>query len=205
MEARHPPSPRGLILCGGAGRRAGGIDKPLASHGGRPLVAAIAERLQPQVTGPLMISANRNQRRYTAWGTVIADRWPGFAGPLAGIASVLAALQRTADTGRTPQRPSQTRVVVCPGDAPTVPVDLVARLSAAVPGNAVAPPHFIHDGERAQPLFALLTLQHLPGLMSYLRSGRRSVLGWLDESGGVAVQDPRPELYQNLNRPQQAT
>ncbi|HRG17120.1 MAG TPA: NTP transferase domain-containing protein, partial [Pseudomonadota bacterium] len=57
----------GGILAGGRGLRMGGVDKGLVEHSGRALVAHMIERLQPQV-GSIVISANRNVDRYSAFG-----------------------------------------------------------------------------------------------------------------------------------------
>ncbi len=185
MQARHPQPLIGIVLCGGAGRRMGGADKPLQPWRGQTMVAQVVARLQPQVDR-VLISANRNHARYAQYGSVVSDRWPGFEGPLAGIASAV----RSAAAG------SDARFLVCPGDSPELPLDLGQRLAAA-PEND--PPRYIHDGDRPQPLFALLHSAHLASLEQYLRDGRRSVIGWLEAQGAEPVRDPRPKLYRNLN------
>lgn len=189
MQARHPQPLIGIVLCGGAGRRTGGADKPLLPWQGQTMVAQVVARLQPQVDR-VLISANRNHARYARFGSVVSDRWPGFEGPLAGIASALKSV--AAESG--------ARFLVCPGDSPELPRDLGARLAGSgAGGQGSEPPRYIHDGNRPQPLFALLHSAHLDSLEQYLRNGRRSVIGWLEQQGAQPVRDPRPSLYRNLN------
>lgn len=122
----HSPVPGavpGVILAGGQARRMGGGDKPLQPLGGRPLLAHVIDRLAPQVAG-LAISANGNPSRFAAFGLpVIADTLPDHPGPLAGILAGM-------DWARWLD-PSIRDIVTVPGDAPFLPHDLVARLTAA--------------------------------------------------------------------------
>jgi len=115
------PDTIGAILAGGLARRMGGGDKPLRLLGGRPLLARVAERLRPQVTG-LVLNANRNVERFAPYGwPIVADSVAGYPGPLAGV---LSALDWAAGEG-------MEWVVTVPGDAPFIPADLVSRLHAA--------------------------------------------------------------------------
>ncbi len=105
----------GLILAGGQGSRMGGVDKGLQLLRGQPLVEHAIARLQPQV-GSIAISANRNADLYRRYGfPVYGDHGdspePTFAGPLAGIATGLAAV-------------STDWMLIVPCDAPRFPLDL---------------------------------------------------------------------------------
>ena len=184
------PSPIiGAILAGGQARRLGGIDKGLVEMGGRPLVAWILDALGPQVDG-LVINTNRNLDIYGRYGVpVVPDRLPDHQGPLAGIAAVLA------------QVPPDGAVLTVPCDSPTPPADLAARLSAALEAGegdlAVA-----HDGERLQPLHALVPATLLPGLEAFLVNGGRKVELWLAEQRAAVVDfADRSGCFLNLNRP----
>lgn len=188
MQRRSPII--GAILAGGQARRLGGIDKGLVDIGGRPLVEWILDALLPQVDG-LVINANRNEDRYGRYGfPVVPDRLPNHQGPLAGIAAVLA------------QVPPDGAVLTVPCDSPIPPADLAARLSAALEAGrgdlAVA-----HDGERLQPVHALVPAPLLPRLETFLADGGRKVGLWL-ASQRVAVVDfaDRRDCFLNLNRPQ---
>ncbi len=164
---RRPVS--GLVLCGGAGLRFGGRDKPLELLQGRALVDWVLKRLAPQVDG-IWISANRHIAEYEArgWPVVLDDpAWQG-AGPLAGLQAGLRAC-----------RPGW--VLVCPGDMPLLPQGLAARLLNAVPpvrpslDGATVQAALVHDGRRVQPLLALVHTDVAPDLQHYLESDGRAV------------------------------
>ena len=102
----------------------GGQDKGLIPLAGRPLIAWVIAALTPQV-GRILISANRNQAAYAAFGhPVIGDEavgaeLAGFQGPLAGIAAAMTRME-------TPW------LLTLPCDAPLAPADLAPRLAAAL-------------------------------------------------------------------------
>lgn len=174
----------GVVLCGGEGRRLGGVEKPLLPLHDRPLVAHVLTRLAPQV-GRVIISANRDLDTYRAYGhSVIADDVPGL-GPLGGLASV-------APHVTTPW------MFCCPGDAPRFDPGLIVRLANAChdPCHAVYP----HDGERPQYLFLLVRTAVCSSLPRYLDGGGRSVHGWLAKIGASAVEMPDlTETFANVN------
>lgn len=148
----------GIILCGGRGRRMGGVDKPLELLNGRPLVRHVRERLTQQV-GRIVISANRSLDAYASFGDMIVTDIEAGLGPLEGIVSALALIE-------------SPWFFCCPGDAPRLDRTLVARLAAAATGvDAVIP----HDGEIAQPLFLLARSTLRPAIEAYLASGERAV------------------------------
>ncbi|TKA96174.1 molybdenum cofactor guanylyltransferase MobA, partial [Cereibacter changlensis] len=57
----------GVILAGGEGRRMGGADKALLPLAGRPLLAHVRDRLEPQVEA-LALSANGDAARFAGFG-----------------------------------------------------------------------------------------------------------------------------------------
>jgi molybdopterin-guanine dinucleotide biosynthesis protein A len=156
-----------VILCGGAGRRVGGADKPLLPFRGRPLVEHVAARVRPQVSH-LLVSANRNLERYAGYAEVVQDTLDGFAGPLAGVAAALTRCQTE-------------WLLVCPGDAPCLPHDLVARLASSVRTHGTPYPLAAvpHDGQRTQPLPFLVHRSLRDDLTLRLARGERSVQRWL--------------------------
>ena len=160
-----------IILCGGAGKRMGGADKPLLERAGRPLLEHILEELEPACAG-VLISANRNLETYRQYGEVVTDSEPN-RGPLEGIACAL-------ETLTTP------RAFVCPGDAPFVVAEIAKRLIDALNGSteqiAVA-----HDGNRRQPLHMVLSPDHAKSIRAYLDAGHRSVYGWLETQALIEV------------------
>ena len=132
--------------------------------GGRPLIEHILDLLTPQVSA-VIINANRNQKVYADLGhPVISDSMTDYQGPLAGFAAALAA----SDTDY---------IMTLPCDGPYVPTDLVRRLSAAIIDNeaelAVA-----HDGQRMQPVYALIPRSLLASLQEFLDAGDRKIDLW---------------------------
>lgn len=176
----------GVILAGGMGRRMGGADKGLQYLRGQPLVAWAIDRLAPQVDH-LLISANRNLAQYAAFGyPVLSDDIPDFAGPLAGLHAVLG----HADT---------PLVASVPCDTPWLPVDLVARLLAALQENT-AELAVARTPQRIQPLCCLMRRNVLPQLTRYLMSGGRKVMDWQASVNTVSVLfDSEADAFSNIN------
>lgn len=189
MSDTGRPPITGLVLAGGRGARMGGIDKGWVVHAGEPLVTAVLRRFAPQVDA-VLISANRNVEAYRALAPVVTDAATGvalemFAGPLAGVLAGL----RTATTDW---------VAFAPCDAPALPLDLVARLAAAVGDAAAAYP--VADGRR-QPVFALVRRATAPSLGEYLAGGGRAMHGWLDALGAIEVPFDDAAAFRNVNEP----
>jgi len=176
----------GLVLAGGRARRMGGIDKGLVDVAGRPLIAWVLDTLAPQ-TAKVCINANRSQAEYEAFGyPVIADRIGGYCGPLAGIAAGL-------------EHCTSDYLVSCPCDSPLVPPDLVSRLQQQLQADnaeiAVA-----HNGERLQPVFALIKRSLLASLQAYLDEGGRKIDTWYGQHAMTVVDfSDRPEAFININ------
>lgn len=176
----------GVALCGGEGRRMGGMEKPMLPLHGRPLVAHVLDRLAPQV-GRVIISANRELDAYRALGhPVISDQVPGL-GPLGGISSV-------APHVTTPW------MFCCPGDAPRLDTALVARLASATDEEIAAV--YPDDGTRRQYLFLLVRTSACRSLTAHLDGGARSVHGWLarNDAHAIAMHDLGPS-FANVNDP----
>jgi molybdopterin-guanine dinucleotide biosynthesis protein A len=173
----------GLILAGGRGRRLGSVDKGLALWQGRPLVEHALGRLTPQV-GAVLISANRNRERYGALGcSVVADADESFSGPLAGMLAGL--------------RAARTEwLAVVPCDAPQLPHDLVARLTAGMGGAAAAVATV--DG-RSQPVFCLLKTSLADRLAADLSAGLHATGRWLASIGAATVAFADARAFANLN------
>jgi molybdenum cofactor guanylyltransferase len=175
-----------VILAGGRGQRMGGVDKGLVELAGRALVGHVLAAVAPQA-GRVVIVANRSLEQYRALGVhVVSDSHPGYLGPLAGMLSGLEA----ADTAY---------VLTVPCDAPLVAGDLAARLGAALVESAgdVA---VAHDGERLQPVFALLRRDLAPRLQRYLEDGGRKIDRWYASlTMAVADMTERADTFVNVN------
>jgi molybdenum cofactor guanylyltransferase len=177
-----------IVLAGGRASRMGGTDKGLVELAGRPMIAHVLARLAPQVTH-VVINANRNLERYAAFGwPVIPDEETGFLGPLAGLAAGLGA-------ARTPL------VLTAPCDCPLLAPDLAARLYSALEseGAEIAVPF---DGERLQPVFAMVRREVAPSLAAYLGGGDRKIDRWFAQHRLARVDfSDRPENFVNVNDP----
>ncbi len=176
----------GIVLAGGQGRRMGGVDKGLQALRGRPMIAAVLERLAPQVD-EVLINANQNLEAYARFGyRVVTDEVGGFAGPLAGLASGM-------------KLASRALVVTVPCDSPFLPTDLVARLHAELDAKradlAVA-----KTGAQAHPVFALARRRLLANLESFLAAGGRKIDAWYAPLDVVEVPfDDQPDAFSNIN------
>lgn len=180
----------GLILAGGRATRMQGQDKGLVGLNHRPMVAYVLDALEPQVGG-IAINANRNLERYRAFGSpVISDTLTGFQGPLAGMAAALAHCQ-------TPY------IVTVPCDGPLLPMDLVARLYAALQRQH-AEISVAHDGKRMQPVFALIHRSLHASLLSYLEAGERKIDRWYERHRTTTTDfSDVPQAFLNVNTPQE--
>lgn len=179
----------GVILAGGRAQRMGGCDKGLIKLLGKPLVEYVIRALKPQVA-EMIINANRNRERYAAYGyPIIADLMDGFYGPLAGMASAMQA-------ARTPY------IVTTPCDSPFVPSDLVKRLYGGIEEQA-AEIAVAHNGERLQPVFALLDQNLRSSIIAYLKRGERKIDRWYEEHR-LAIIDfsDQPNTFVNVNTPE---
>ena len=179
-----------VVLAGGRARRMGGEDKGLLEVAGRPMVAHTIAALRPQAA-EVVVNANRNAGAYRAITgcRVIADTVGGFAGPLAGMASALEA--------------SATRLLLtAPCDSPLVTEELGPRLHAAMirAGAEIA---VAHDGERMQPVFALLAGGLLPDLLAFLAAGERKIDTWYATRHTVTADfSDILDTFLNVNTPQ---
>lgn len=164
----------------------GGVDKGLVELGGRPMVEYVMDALRGQ-TARLLINANRSFDAYARYGaTVVRDREEGFLGPLAGIASLMAA----ADTDW---------LLTSPCDSPEVPANLGSRLWHAIVQDD-AEIGVAHSGERLEPVFALLRCDLREDLEAYLASGERKIDRWYHRHRMAAADfSDCPEMFVNVN------
>ena len=174
----------GIVLAGGQGRRMGGVDKGLQPLGGKAMVAHVIARLAPQVDA-IVINANQNLESYAKLGfPVVPDVTGGFAGPLAGLQAGL-------------QAAKTALVVTAPCDSPFLPLDLVARLRAAMDGKDLA---VAKTGTQAHPVFAIVRREILDHLTAYLTSGGRKIDAWYASLKVVEVAfDDQRDAFSNIN------
>jgi molybdopterin-guanine dinucleotide biosynthesis protein A len=187
-DARVRDQVTGVILAGGKATRMGGVDKGLVPIKGRPMIAWVIDALRPQVAD-VLINANRSRDSYSEFGCpVVDDGDKDFRGPLAGMASGMRA-------ARTPY------IAVVPCDSPLIGEELVQRLYAAAQSSG-SPIAAVHDGERLQPVFALLSCELLDDLAGYLDEGERKIDRWYARHGYERVDfSDVAESFANINAP----
>lgn len=176
----------GTILAGGQGRRMGGADKALIPLAGRPLIAHVIDRLEPQVER-LSISANGDPARLQRFGLPILPDQATSQGPLSGL---LAALDWAAPLGAT-------HLVTAPTDAPFLPPDLTPRLLLA--GDLA----LARSAGNDHPTFGLWPITLRDALRAFLASGAKtSVRAFADAHGAARADFPDDGCFTNLNTPQ---
>jgi len=178
-----------VILAGGMGRRMGGMDKGQLILNGRPLIEYVLRAIEPQVK-TILINANRHQAEYARYGyPVVPDELKGYQGPLAGFASGMRAA-------------STPYIVTLPCDGPFSSPDLVARLATALQ-NMHADLAVAHDGERLQPVYALLPTKLLASLEEFLASGERKIDRWYAQHNmAFADFSDAVKTFRNINTPE---
>ncbi len=188
MRFPHTDNPEWtlVILAGGRGLRAGGIDKGWVNWRGTPMIHHLLQQFGRQ-SSSVIVSANRNLEAYQALGvTVVTDLRADFPGPLAGLEAALAVI----DT------PCQ---VILPCDMPLLPTDLPQRLMQTRHDDADI--SVAHDGIRQQHLCMALNGKYWrDNLSSWLDQRGRSVHGWLADKPlrPVSYAD-NPGAFANLN------
>jgi len=183
----HHSSPiTGVILAGGRGSRMGTVDKGLKPLHGKPMVQWVAERFAPQVD-EVLVNANQNIDKYQVLGyKVMPDAIGGFAGPLAGL-----------HRGLT--EAAHDLVATSPCDSPFLPLDLIARLRAAM-NEVGAELAVAKTGDQPHPVFCLCKKSVLPGLTDFLAGGGRKIDAWYAKLKVVEVLfDDQPDAFSNIN------
>jgi len=189
--------PAGVILAGGRASRMGGMNKALVPLAGEPLVAHVIRRLRPQV-GQLMISSDGSESSGSAFDTfglpLVPDLLKRYRGPLSGL---YAALHHLAEGG------GESSLLLCPCDAPFVPLDLTARLQSA-DGGPEHPVAVVSWRGVLQPTFTLWHTSHL-GVVQEIAvsegdSGLKQVLGLLPHVV-VEWEVCEPPPFYNVNSP----
>jgi molybdenum cofactor guanylyltransferase len=177
-----------VILAGGQGRRMGGQDKGLIEIDGKPLAAMLIEQLRGQGVD-IVINANRNHAQYRQFGyPVINDQLEDYQGPLAGFASAMSTV-------------NNQFILTVPCDGPRLADDYVARFIAACASHE---PEVLvaFDGERLQPVHAMIRVNLLSSLNRFLDSGERKIDRWYAEHDFQRVDfSDCSTMFRNINTP----
>ncbi len=184
---------RACLLSGGASRRMG-TDKALLPHpeGGTWLEHSL--RLLGELAVPISLLSRHREHQHLARAMelpqleVLAEP-PPWEGPLLALHRLM-------------ERHPEQRLLLCPVDMP----DLTSSALQALRRAADAAPVTIHlaqDGERLQPLLAVLPAEaalrrHLAAAVG---SGERRLQGWLEQHPHRPV-PLDPQALRNCNRPE---
>ena len=189
MSVMNKKNISAVILAGGQGRRMGGEDKGLIEFDGKPIIEILIEKLQQQQI-EIVVNANRNYEKYQSYGLpVITDELENFQGPLAGFASAMKAV----DTNY---------ILTLPCDGPFLAdnfVDLFIECQATTSSSICV----AHDGERLQPVYALINVGLLDSLNQFLESGDRKIDRWYAQHDYAQVDfSAQKNMFGNINRPE---
>ncbi len=188
MGAIASANTAGLVFAGGRATRMGGVNKALAVWEGRPMLDWVLERLLPQFSGPLYVSANRDADLFNAAlgrhccrpYAVLSDRLADFPGPLAAFDAASA------------EKIDCEWMLTSPCDTPLLPRHLLERFAAAQRAALTAgrdPDAFFAQGADGfpQPGFSVVRISRLGEVRAFIESGGRRLGGWLRSCGGEAV------------------
>lgn len=175
----------GCVLAGGRGTRFEGADKGLIKLGNQTLVEHSLRRLEPQVE-EVIVNANRHLKTYRSiCPKVFVDPLANYPGPLAGFLGAM--------------RHANFEDIVCvPCDSPFFPRDLVTQLWQAREQQHADVSVAVADG-RPQPVFALIRRSLEQSLVSFLDSGERKIMAWLNSLNLARVDFPDPQAFANIN------
>jgi molybdopterin-guanine dinucleotide biosynthesis protein A len=162
---------------------------PALLHGTGAGIASEGNSAQTERSSNWLIVANRHLDVYSGYAKTVSDHAPGFHGPLAGVASALAACT-------TPW------LLTVPVDCPEPPHDLATRLLQAAQADAVDAV-VAHDGERRQPLFAIYRCTLADSAANAVASGH-GVWFWQEAIGARELDfSDRRRQFHNLNTPEE--
>ena len=132
------------------------------------------------VSPPLLL-----ERDVDAAAVNAALRAAATAGPLAGLHAGMRAC-------------TTELIVTAPCDSPFLPLDLVARLHAAMESE-IADLAVVRTGGFAQPVFALYSVALLPSLTAFLESGGRKIDTWYSAHRVAEVEFDDETAFANIN------
>jgi molybdopterin-guanine dinucleotide biosynthesis protein A len=173
-----------VILAGGEGKRIGG-NKPLRMLAGESLLERAVDYAR-RISKSFAVAVHDEAQAGSVAIPIIRDA--EIEGPLGGL---VAALRFARDEGRR-------AVLIIPADMPFLPPDLASRLVGDIGQTRAA---VACSGGHQHPVCGLWRTEALDRLPAYLASGRRSLKGFADAVGYVAVDWPVDTLdpFFNIN------
>lgn len=190
------------VLCGGQGRRMGGVNKGLIHWQSQPIILHLLEWIMAEssahsskpnvwlVTNNHAADYQSLAEPYQAWLNIqiIPDRFEGYLGPLAGLDAAMAASD--ADT-----------IQLLPCDCPSPPLGLTARLDSLSRTKSDKAIWIPFDGKRAQPLFSQINRSLHPSLLSALEQQHLAVYRWMQQQAFIQVECADLGTFTNINQP----
>jgi molybdopterin-guanine dinucleotide biosynthesis protein A len=173
-----------IILAGGEGKRANGMDKGLISYKNKPLIEHVIDTVSPQVDD-IVISANRNFDAYQKYSNnVINDKSDSYRGPMAGIAASLPYC-------------SHDSVLVVACDMPALPSNLVKRLAVAIQNKSIS----IATVDRHHQLAMIIKKNLLESIQQRLNNNQLKLIQWVESAPYCTINfDDIPQAFINLNK-----
>ena len=188
MKFLKPADITAVILAGGRGSRMGGQDKGLVNYQGQTLIGHVITALNQQ-TRQIVINANRSRDEYAAFGyPVVEDSLNDFQGPLAGFLACMSSV-------------SNSYILTLPCDGPKLATDYLQRMMLAMTrsGCDIA---IASDGERMQPVYALIPVSLHDDLQQYLAGGDRKIDLWYRHHSIELVDfSDQKDMFTNINSP----
>lgn len=182
-----------VILAGGQGRRMGGA-KPLQPFGAGTLMSQALNLARGYADDVAVAVRDARQVGGIDAPPLIFDD-PAIEGPLGGLSAALSyARSRGAEVALT-----------LPCDAPLLPPDLAERLTYSLRNAASAGVAMAASGGRLHPVCAIWRTSVAVVLPAYLARGKRSLRGFSEACGAVAVEwavDP-VDPFANANTPEE--
>jgi len=175
-----------VILAGGKAERMDGKDKGLLKINNIHIIERLYE-ISTRFTSRVYINANRNIQKYQEMGyTVLVDAIDGFQGPLAGIYTALLNIKTD-------------YLLILPCDGPLITDDYFKRMLS---GDNNFEIKCAHDGERIQPVHALIKNNVTASLEKFLSTGQRKIDKWYNDRNLRLVDfSDNKNLFININNP----
>lgn len=172
-----------IILAGGMGKRAGGLDKGLISYKGTPLIEHVINATKNQVDD-IVISANRNADAYKRYSAnIIGDLSPDYQGPLAGIAACIKHCKH-----------KLILIVAC--DMPNLPADLTTRLITEIKNKSIS----IATVDGHHQLAMVVNTDVYGSVQQKLKKKQLKLIRWVESLPYATVSfDDNPKAFINLN------